>query len=233
MTEKDTSNPKKINATPEKQFFISMLIKDIELLPAIVDLVDNSVDAARATRGAAPYNGLYVKLTVKPEGFQIVDNCGGLKANVARDYAFRFGRPRGFQPIPSSVGQFGVGMKRALFKLGSAFTIESAAADSTFRLEVDVETWAAEDGSDWSFDFAEVDYETGVSEDDRFTDISVPKLHPHVVSDFGRPPVIKRLMSQLALKHQSAIQRGLRVSVNDASVQSSVPALLKALRLLQ
>ena len=37
------------NASPAKRFFISMLIRDIELIPAIVDLVDNSVDAARQT----------------------------------------------------------------------------------------------------------------------------------------------------------------------------------------
>lgn len=36
-----------VDAGAEKRFFIEMLTKDIELLPAIVDLVDNSVDGAR------------------------------------------------------------------------------------------------------------------------------------------------------------------------------------------
>ena len=35
------------DASPAKRFFIYMLIKDIELIPSVVDLVDNSVDAAR------------------------------------------------------------------------------------------------------------------------------------------------------------------------------------------
>jgi hypothetical protein len=220
------TNGNRVNASPEKRFFITMLVKDIELVPAIIDLVDNSVDAARSIRGNQAYDGLRIELTAGSEHFSIFDNCGGMEATLARDYAFRFGRPTDFEPVPSSVGQFGVGMKRALFKLGKRFAVESAAARSSFRLEVDVEAWAAVDEPDWSFTFSEVDFTEGVAEEDRFTRIDVSHLHSHVAADLGKSTVINRLRSQLALKHQSALQRGLRIVANGIEVESAAPALL-------
>ena len=55
--------------------------------------------------------------------------------DIARKYAFCFGQPEDLAPGPWSIGQFGVGMKRALFKLGGWFRVESVANDSRFVLE--------------------------------------------------------------------------------------------------
>jgi hypothetical protein len=48
-----------IQASPTKELFISMLVRDIELTPAIVDLVDNSFDGAiRLRRASGPFDAL-------------------------------------------------------------------------------------------------------------------------------------------------------------------------------
>ena len=107
-----------------------MLVKDIELIPAVVDLVDNSVDGARRVRGDRRLDGLGVTITADTEAFVIEDNCGGIDIDTARHYAFRFGRPADFEGLARSVGQFGVGMKRALFKLGSSFEARSRTVTS-------------------------------------------------------------------------------------------------------
>jgi hypothetical protein len=130
-----------ILASPTKDFFIDMLVKDIELIPAIVDLLDNAVDGARRTRGGEQFDGLWVRIEASSERLEIKDNCGGIPVDLARDYAFRFGRPADMPRIPHSVGEFGVGMKRALFKLGKRFRIESTAKHSRFVLKVDEDDW--------------------------------------------------------------------------------------------
>src|SRR4051812_30676793 len=109
-----------IDARPTKRFFVRMLVRDIELVPAIVDLVDNSVDGAKRITepGENRFEGLEVRLTISPERFEIVDTCGGIPLELAQRYAFRFGRPDDVDSAEGEVGQFGVGMKRALFKLG-------------------------------------------------------------------------------------------------------------------
>src|SRR5437660_12286247 len=110
-----------INAAPTKEFFISMLGRDIELSRAIADLVDNCIDGARRIRPDESYGGLRIGLTLGRARFSITDNCGGIDVDLARNYAFRFGRPAQMPPTPRSVGQFGGGMKRALFKLCKHF----------------------------------------------------------------------------------------------------------------
>lgn len=47
-----------IDASPTKDLFITMLVKDIDLIDAIVDLVDNCVDGARRIRRNNNYEDL-------------------------------------------------------------------------------------------------------------------------------------------------------------------------------
>lgn len=223
------SDPKRVDATPEKRFFISMLVRDIELIPAILDLVDNSIDGAKrlrpSTGGKDRFHGLYVRLDLGAEQFRIQDNCGGITVDHAREYAFRFGRPAGRPGPEGEVGQFGVGMKRALFKLGSAFWIESVAAHSSFVLPVDVEEWAGERSSDWSFEFQEVAEADENPEADLGTTIEVTSLHPGVAADLGNARFLARLRAALELRHQEALQNALEIHLGAATLELIVPAL--------
>ena len=115
----------RINAEPTKDLFISMLIKDLPLIRSIIDLVDISVDGARRIGKKNDYGGLFVRLNLRADRFEISDNCGGIDVELARHYAFRFGRPAEMEPIPYSVGQFGVGMKRSLFKIQLLFLLKT------------------------------------------------------------------------------------------------------------
>ncbi|MEV4134422.1 ATP-binding protein [Dactylosporangium sp. NPDC049742] len=222
----EASDPLRVDASPEKRFFIRMLVKDIELIPAVLDLVDNSVDGALALRGEESFKDLWVRLDVSPEGFKISDNCGGIDLDVARSYAFRFGRPAEFQGIVGSIGQFGVGMKRALFKLGSAFAVESRTSNTSFSLSVDVDGWAAEPGHDWTFRFQDTNPDYSLPDGEQAgTEITVSPLHPSVAEDFGNSSVIGALRAQLRLRHRSALDRGVLMVLNGDPLTSFLPAL--------
>lgn len=218
---------RRVEARAEKRFFISMLVKDIELIPAIVDLVDNSVDGARNIRQDGDFSGLWIDIEANPERFSIRDKCGGISTDLARRYAFRFGRPESFTGIEGSVGQFGVGMKRALFKLGKAFEIESKTEATRFLLRVNVEEWAADASPDWTFAFDEVDddYVLGDGEEPG-TSIVVDALHDSVSADFSRSNTIAALRADLRLRHQDALQAGMRISVNGDVLTGRRPALV-------
>lgn len=81
-------DPLVINAFPTKGFFISMLVRDIELIRSVLDLIDNCVDGARLLRGEGGFDGLSTRIEVTADSFRIADNCGGIPVNIARDYAF-------------------------------------------------------------------------------------------------------------------------------------------------
>lgn len=200
----------KIDADPTKEFFISMLTRDIPLLSSIIDLVDNSVDAAISSGG---YEGKFVELTLSNDSFEILDNCGGISRGAAEGYAFRFGRPASAPLTPHTVGRFGVGMKRALFKIGSNFTVESHHSVSSFQVAVDVDEWLAEGGS-WRFDLEEINA-TNAS---LGTKIVVDNLHAPVAEKFSDTVFISSLIDALSNAHYRILKQGFVIKVNGQNV---------------
>ena len=85
--------PITVDASPTKGLFVDMLTRDVRMAMAILDLVDNCIDGAIRIRGQALLTGLTVQITFDHERFIIQDNCGGIPLDLARDHAFRFGRP--------------------------------------------------------------------------------------------------------------------------------------------
>ena len=117
-----------------------MITKDISLEDCILDLIDNCLDGARkakhsATAGAAvgDYAGFRAAVEFDANRFQIADNCGGINISEAIDYAFHFGR-RLDAPVEGdySIGLYGIGMKRAIFKMGNKIDIYSSTQDEAF-----------------------------------------------------------------------------------------------------
>jgi hypothetical protein len=221
-----------VDAGAEKRFFIEMLVKDIELLPAVVDLVDNSVDGARGLHPDGNLSGQWVKIELSNDQFKISDNSGGISAEIARHYAFRFGRSKDFAGVKRSVGQFGVGMKRAIFKIGRAFSVQSAhrgqAGDSDgsrFSLQVDVEEWAVQEA--WTFEFSPVQESINLAPDEvAGTVITVTRLHPSVQDDLNDPTVIQSLRTELRVRHQESIQSGLQLYLDsEIPLTASRPSL--------
>jgi hypothetical protein len=218
-------DPLKVNATADKQLFVSMLVKDIELLPAIIDLVDNSVDGARATTPGDPA-AHHVALSISPDTFDITDDCGGIDLDVARRYAFRFGRPAEYSGVPGSVGEFGIGMKRALFKLGREFTVISRAATTSFELYINVDGWLADDDPDWQFRMRIINTTYDSAHGGVGTSISVRGLYDNVIEDFSNPLILAQLREQIRLRHQGVIQQGLQITLNGEVLTGFAPTLM-------
>ena len=228
----DTNQNPVINAYPTKELFISMLIKDITLRDAIGDLLDNSVDGALKLRKEKNYKGLWVKIELNAEDryFKIADNCGGISVEVARNYAFCFGRPEGSEDTPHSVGLFGIGMKRALFKLGNKFRIESVARTSSFTMEVDVEQWKKHDDegreSDWAFEFDKFREDEEPPEDKWGTTITVTELHKDVQKSFKIANDVNELIEELQMEHLYNIDNGLEIQVQGKRLEAKQLELL-------
>ncbi len=229
MSGRDQDSRSRVDASPAKRFFVSMLIRDIELMPAIIDLVDNSADGAKRIRrdpGDRRYENLWVKLEIGPDRFSIQDNCGGMSVDLARHYAFRFGRAEDAAGPIGEVGQFGIGMKRALFKMGERFEVRSATASSRFSLPVDVRVWLEQEGADWSFRFGAVEEGIDVPEDEWGTTIIVDGLHEVVSEDFGQKLFLSRLRRQIAVRELRLLQQGLTITVNNENLIAQPPILL-------
>lgn len=214
-----TDEEQEINAEPTKTFFVDMLVRDIALEQAILDLLDNCVDGAkRLSNGSDDFTDKRIEINFSSDKFVIWDNCGGFSRAIARDYAFRFGRAAGARSTPHSIGQFGVGMKRALFKFGKWFRVDSATNEEEWAVEVDVPAWEVESG--WKFPWAKAD-NTKVSKDMPGTNIVVNKLRPEVASRFGSKNFENAIVGLVKSKHRQFISQGLNVNVNGNRVDAT------------
>lgn len=173
-----------VKANPTKEFFVNMLVRDILLKQAIIELIDNSIDGARSIRENNEYKGLEITVKFDSERFEIRDNCGGIPVDVAANYAFRFGRPMNAKSNNTeTTGIFGIGMKRALFKIGKNFSIHSTTKTSEFDLELDVKEWLAKE--EWDFHFSSYDENMKNEDSKTGTIIVVTDLNEEIAGELS------------------------------------------------
>lgn len=227
----EANSGNQISAAPTKAFFVDMLVRDIALEQAILDLVDNCVDGAKRY-SQTDFNNRNVKIEISSDRFRIIDNCGGFGTEVAKNYAFRFGRPSGSPKTPHSIGQFGVGMKRALFKFGRNFIVRSATSDESWAINVDVNEWEDEKKG-WELPWSSFEGTESISlGDDRIsrdcpgTEIVVTNLRPEVAAKFGTQHFANSISAHIKSKHRQFIAGGLTISVNGAHLDATSLFLL-------
>ncbi|CBN54540.1 MULTISPECIES: ATP-binding protein [Kamptonema] len=210
-------NQRVIQAEPTKDLFIYMLVRDIPLIRAIIDLVDNSVDGATHLQSNENYEGLWIKILANQEYFQIEDNCGGITVKEAEEYAFKFGRANDAAVTPKSIGRFGIGMKRAFFKIGKKFTVESTTSSSKFIVSEDVEEW--KNKKEWTFEFQGEVQEGGEYEACEIgTRILIEELHESVAEDLGLENFVSQLKQELTIAYSLKIKKGLNISINESKI---------------
>jgi hypothetical protein len=215
-------DPNIVHADPAKSFFVSMLIKDITLRDAIGDLVDNAVDAikARAT-GLPDLKGFHVKIKTDKNSFTITDNGYGMEVDVARNTAFNFGKSDQHKLIDNSIGQFGIGMKRAFFKLGNHIHVKSISATSEFELTIDVNEWL-KSPKKWEFEFDTGTLKEGITNDKSKTglDIKITNLSTDSKTSFIDRTFIDMLQKEIALEHMININKGLKITIDDYELKA-------------
>lgn len=216
-----------IEGNPTKKFFIEMITRDISIEDAIIDLLDNSIDGANRLNPDS-YEGLEIKLTLNDKSFIIEDNCGGFSLETAQKYAFRFGRPDNAPKVQSTIGRFGIGMKRSLFKMGRIFTIDSQYKDQHFKVDVNVDEWSKKtkqiniDGresivDDWSFNYQIIAEESKRESDG--TVIIVQDLNSEVKELFNDEIFCNNLVEIIQKQLNFSILKGLTVWLNDRKLE--------------
>lgn len=211
-----------VKASPTKEFFVSMLVRDILLKQAIIELIDNSLDGARKIRKDSNFSGLNIKINFDGEKFEIIDNCGGISIDIAEEYAFRFGRPSNIGNVDGeTTGIFGIGMKRALFKMGNNIVIKSTTKTSDFQVIIDVEKWLNQENKEWDFSFDEYNEHVKHSEDEVGTTITVTNLYKEISIELSDPDFEKELIEHIERRVGLDIEYGIKISINEKEMRGN------------
>ena len=217
MNNPDQNAERKINAFPTKDFFVRMITRDISLDNCILELIDNCLDGAHRknsnTNGAQNLDGFYAKLTIREDIFTIEDNCGGISVAEAIDYAFRFGRrPDAPDDGDFSIGLYGIGMKRAIFKIGKTTKIRSSTQEEGFVCNISVDEWLGHDV--WEFDMDDSPVEN------IGTIIRVQDLYRNISKEFADSTFVNSLIRTIERDYVRFIERGFQIKINDTVVKA-------------
>ena len=223
--------PEYVDASPAKRFFVEMLIRDIRLEDAIVDLVDNSIDSLIRCDDidltglllTSPHeldevtNGRYVNINVQDDLFQIEDNCGGIEIDDARHHVFRFGAE--FKPQDAYLSVYGIGLKRAVLKIGRLIVVESRTLNSGFRVIINVDDFES-NGETWRFPIEECP--SASVREECGTKITIQDLTEESKSRLGSGSFQNNIVTALGQSYSLFLDKFVRVSFNNHVVQPNV-----------
>jgi hypothetical protein len=197
-----------------------MLTRDISLDDAILDLLDNCLDGAmRIAKGEkVDYAQHFVKIKLAKDEFSIEDNCGGIPRDVAINYAFKMGREADDErdSETETIGMYGVGMKRAIFKMGKSALVRTRYGAETFEVPITSEWLEAK-----NWDPLPINEPTNATEQlqQAGTRIVVKDLYEGVAWHFENEGFENKVRTAISEHFTMFLQWGLKVEVNDKPVE--------------
>jgi len=226
------------NAFPEKSLFLEMFIRDLSLEDCILDLVDNSIDALIRSRGIDVSEALIpialsdseeaiesgpppakINIFCNTHTFKIEDNCGGISVKDATEEVFKFGHSK--EVLSGQLGVYGIGLKRAIFKIGNLITIESKTTDDGFRMNINVPDWSIDPSWKLPFEVTDGAGDLNIAG----TSITIKSFSPEVTERFNSGSFEAHLKEMIARTYGLFLNRFAIVTLNGYRIEPNLAPL--------
>lgn len=230
-----TAHQLNADASPEKRLFISLLTRDISLADAVLDLIDNSINSAiivsrEELSDPDDYISLLARkpkqslptITVNVNGkhFSIADNCGGISLEHAEQNVFRFGRDAPSdderEGTDDRLSVYGIGLKRAIFKIGDHVEITSSHPNKGFKLDLHVKTWERTPQDKWTIPITEF---SGKITEGYGTEIRITDLYIDIKKRLSDGTFETDLVRRIGRSYSYFLQRIVKIVVNGKTVE--------------
>ena len=205
--------PDKINAFPRKKLFIEVLTQDVNAKTCILDLIDNSVDSYIRNKIQERRE---INLVINDKEFEIYDTCGGIDKDFLKTNVFRFGAENLNREDPT-LGMYGIGLKRSIFKIGNAITLETDDGKDYSLMEMNVKEWEDKNEHDWEIPF-ETD-RSSLKNDLPFTRIKISDLHKDISEKFSLVTFRKDILAVLKRTYCLIIKNQINFKLNDINIE--------------
>lgn len=210
-----------VQFNPAPAYLFDYLTADIQTAECIFDLIDNSIDAARAVMGGGvkddvlpdKYDGFRIDLTLTPDAVVIHDNCSGMSETTFAELAFRAGEK---SQHPFGIGYFGVGLKRAILKLGDQCTVETD--DGVSQLKLTFTRTQLDQSSDLRLPATK--QPSGGS---KFTTITIDAIRADTRRDLSSLRWNETTVENISRRYGLFIRKGLMIVVNGIAIAPFAP----------
>lgn len=220
--EKKIGNPIKVDTRPNKKVVVDSLTRDVSVEACIFDLLDNSIDAARDRIQITPeinlvseqssdyFKGYEVTIALSGDSFKISDNCGGILVDKLKRMVMRFGERSTHK---MGIGVFGVGLNRALFKLGNISHLKTDTGLQ--RAELILNTSLYLKSKDWNLPAEEFPTSGEIG-----TAIEIKQLPSDIAKQFSDADEIEKLRHDIGQRYGRFIAKGLKILVNKTPIKN-------------
>lgn len=125
------------------EYLARILTRDINCLESILDLIDNSIDSIREScndsgRGVdrrgfpTDYSDYSIDVNLSKDRISIADNGAGVEPRVIAERLLMIGAESNAR---LAIGHFGVGLKRAMLKLGRRYVINTSNSKGHYQID--------------------------------------------------------------------------------------------------
>ncbi|RAU21675.1 hypothetical protein CU669_11900 [Paramagnetospirillum kuznetsovii] len=208
----------------DPNYLQNALTKDITTLESIYDLVDNCIDAARNTLLSSPacafdryglpasYSGFCISLHFGDGWIAILDNAFGIDEDTLANRTLRPGTESSHR---FGIGRFGIGLKRALMKLGKRYWLSTDTGAQASMMAFKREQLGG----------PELIAQRVSSKGRQKTLICIKELESMVSHETSTPNWKETAIRELSRRYGIFVSKGLRIYLNGAQIPSFGPCI--------
>lgn len=221
-----------INSGVSPDFIEKTLTQDITTLEAFYDLVDNAIDAARnhilqndfekdSAGLPANYHGYKVHIRIDKNSVRVLDNCLGIDEKTLTNTALYTAANSNHA---YGIGYYGLGLKRALLKMGSEFSLAVDNGKSIFKCHFG--------SNDIGGNKDRKIYANEYLSRKRFKSLfSVSDLKDEIKNDLHNPSWFENAVRGFSLRYSIYISKGFEIIIHNITtgsferIKGTVPTL--------
>ncbi|MGA6135929.1 ATP-binding protein [Acinetobacter dispersus] len=207
MTEKNLADTR-----PTKEYLVHGITQDVSVEECIFDLIDNSIDAypRHSNEIVSKYDDYTIDLTLEKNLFYINDCGKGIDQLLLQNDTLRFGTKTDHHT--TSIGFYGIGLNRAIFKLGKKINITTETKKERSIINLDVSKFL-KDNENWSLPI--------ISEQlkgKNGTFIKIENLNSEINDSFTNPEWINSFCNQISIRYSEFLKKNLKIRINEKEI---------------
>ena len=211
-----------VNTGIDTKMAYNTISKDVGLKDCILDLIDNSIDAARhditlhrrlpVSQFELNLEGYEIRLTLREDYFSIEDNCSGVdKARLINDLFFLGSQNNQTR----SIGAYGVGFTRALWKIGKIGLLVTDNSNVKWRLPFNC--------NEFNDPTKQTIAHEAATDGKKGTLVELRNLTPEAAISFGDQGWIADLREQASVAYAVHLGNGLQLTFNGMQIHGNRP----------
>ncbi|QCO22344.1 hypothetical protein C9E88_013040 [Acinetobacter cumulans] len=198
---------------PTKEYLVHGITQDVSIEECIFDLIDNSIDAypRNSDEIMSDYDNYTIDLTIQKNLFSIDDQGKGINKGLLEKDTLRFGTKSDHHT--TSIGFYGIGLNRALFKLGKKIDLSTETDKERSIIRLDVNKFL-KDNDNWSLPIIPEKLK-GI----KGTSIKIENLNSEINENFSSTNWINSFSNQISIRYSEFLKKNLKIRVNGNDVK--------------